>query len=176
MTAITSVTAERRAKGRSFHIRPPQDEPTPTWALWPPSPPLLLAVATLVGILLLGWFAVLTIPAKAVATAWAPAAGLALGLGIRTPRRYLWLASVAVVLVIFWVNVAYFRSWPLVVAAPAAAGLEMAIGSLILRWGGKEIATLETHRDLARLLLAVIVAATAYDLTPTQEIRTAPDV
>ena len=165
MTVITSVLAERRAERRSIHTQPPRDEPSPTWSLWPPSPPVLLAVATLVGILLLGLFSVLTIPAKAVATVWSPAAGLALGLGIRTPRRYLWLASVAVVLVIFYVNVAYFRSWPLTVAVSAAAGLEMAIGTLILRWGGKETPTLVTHRDLARLLFAVIVAATAYPLT-----------
>ena len=50
---------------------------------------------TLAAVFALGWFAVLTRPAGAVAASWWPASGLALGLGLLLPRRRLWLAAVA---------------------------------------------------------------------------------
>jgi len=164
VTAITSVPAERREQRRSRVLARPQG-PSSRPMLWPPSKHMVLVAATLIGIFALGWFSVLTRPAEAVAAVWWPASGLAIGLSIRTPRRHLWLACVAVGVVLLGANLAQYGSVPLAIASSFGAGVEMAIGTLILRSGGRETPVLATRRDLARLLLAVVAAATAYDVT-----------
>ena len=125
----------------------------------------MLVAATLFGIFSLGWFSALTRPTEAVAAVWWPASGLALGLGIRTSRRHLWVACVAVGVVLLGANLAQYGSVPLAVTSTFGAAVEMAIGTLILRSSGERTPTLATRRDLARLVLAVVVAATAYDAT-----------
>jgi len=122
----------------------------------------MLVAATLFGIFSLGWFSALTRPSEAVAAVWWPASGLALGLGIRTSRRHLWVACVAVGVVLLGANLAQYGSVPLAVTSTFGAAVEMAIGTLILRSSGERTPTLATRRDLARLVLAVVVAATAY--------------
>ena len=114
-----------------------------------------------------GWFAVLTRPAGAVAASWWPASGLALGLCLLLPRRQLWLAVIAVVVVLLGPNLAQYGSLPLAAAASVAAGIEVSIASLVLRGRGEERPTLETYGDLVMLLLAVAAGAAAYDLTVT---------
>ncbi|MCA0308507.1 MAG: hypothetical protein LCH87_14345 [Actinobacteria bacterium] len=128
-------------------------------------PAMVVPAAILLGIFALGWFAVLTRPAEALSAIWWPASGLALGLAVRTPRRQLWLVSVAVALVLLGVNLVQYSSVTLGVAASVAAGVEVAIGAMILRAGGIESPGLASYADLAMLLLAVMAAATAYDVT-----------
>lgn len=129
------------------------------------SPTGVLVIGCLLGIFAMGWFAEWTRPAEAISTLWWPASGLALGLGVRTPRRYLWLVGTAVGLVLLGANLAQYSSVPLGVAASVGAGVEVAVGALILRAGVEGVPTLRTYADLAMLLLAVAAAATAYDLT-----------
>jgi len=164
VTAITSVPAERREKRRSRAPARPQG-PSSRPMLWRPSRHMVLVAATLIGIFALGWFSVLTRPSEAVAAVWWPASGLAIGLGIRTPRRRLWLACVAVGVVLLGANLAQYGSVPLAVTSSFGAAVEMAIGTLILRTGGSETPVLGTRGDLAWLVLAVVLAATAYDVT-----------
>jgi integral membrane sensor domain MASE1 len=130
--------------------------------LWQPSREMLLVAATLFGLFALSWLSVLTRPSGAVAAVWSPASGLALGLGIRTPRRRLWLACVAVGVVLSAANLAQYGSLPLAIASSFGTAVEMAIGTLILRTGGRETPALRTRRDLAWLVLAVVVSAAAY--------------
>ena len=125
----------------------------------------MLVVATLMGIFVLTWFSEWTRPAEAVAAVWWPASGLALGLAVRTPRHRLWLVCCAVVVVSLAANLLHSHSLNLAVAVSVAAGIEAAIGALILRAGGLAEPSLETYADLGMLLLAVITAATAFDLT-----------
>ncbi|HEY3339757.1 MAG TPA: SpoIIE family protein phosphatase [Propionicimonas sp.] len=170
MTAITSVKVERRAKRPSARVRPSRPDRSRRRALWPPSGRTVMACAILIGICALGWFSVVTRPADALAAVWWPASGLAIGLGIRSPRRYLWLASLAVAVVLVGANLAQYGSVPLAIASSIGAGAELAIGTLILRSGmlrsgGAETPALATPRDLAILLLAAVAAATAYDAT-----------
>ncbi len=58
-----------------------------------------LVVGSLIAILAGGWLAIVTQPTALVTTAWWPAAGIALGLGIRFPRKYVWFLALAVCLV-----------------------------------------------------------------------------
>lgn len=143
---------------------------TPVVTPVPPTPqprlsPTVLVVATLMGIFVLTWFSEWTRPAEAVAAVWWPASGLALGLAVRTPRHRLWLVCCAVVVVSLAANLLHSHSLNLAVAVSVAAGIEAAIGALILRAGGLAEPSLETYADLGMLLLAVITAATAFDLT-----------
>lgn len=165
MTAITSASAERRANRPSDRAltRPkgPSSRPSPSR----PWQHIMLVAATLGGICVLGWFSVLTRPAEAVAAVWWPAAGLALGLGIQTPRRRLWLACLAVAAVLLPVNLAQYGSVTLAIASSFAAAVEMAIGTLVLRSANEGKPVLATRSDLALLVLAVVIAATAYDVT-----------
>jgi phosphoserine phosphatase RsbU/P len=132
---------------------------------WKPSHTVILVVVTLLGVCLLGWFSVLTRPVQAVAAVWWPAAGLSLGLAIRLPRRFLWLVSVAVALVLLGVNVVQYPAWPVAIGASIGAGLEVAVGAWILRSGSDAVPALRTNSDLIRLIVAVVLAATAYDWT-----------
>ncbi len=165
MTTITSASAERRAKRETSRaVDSSQDAPS-RLALWPPSSSAVLAAATLVGIFALGWFSVVTRPALAAGAVWWPASGLAIGLGIRTPRRLLWWSALAVGVVLLGANVAQDGSLPMAVASSVGAALEMAIGTMILRSGGRETPRLANRGDLARLLMAIVLAVTAYDVT-----------
>lgn len=113
---------------------------TPVVTPVPPTPqprlsPTVLVVATLMGIFVLTWFSEWTRPAEAVAAVWWPASGLALGLAVRTPRHRLWLVCCAVVVVSLAANLLHSHSLNLAVAVSVAAGIEAAIGALILRAG-----------------------------------------
>lgn len=161
---VDSVAAGGRVRDDSpVLVTPRAHLPATVSRLAPPA--VVVPAAILLGIFALGWFSVLTRPAEAVAAIWWPASGLALGLAVRTPRRQLWLVSVAVALVLLGVNLVQYSSVTLGVAASVAAGVEVAIGAMILRAGGIESPGLATYADLAMLLLAVMAAATAYDVT-----------
>ncbi|MCB0911248.1 MAG: SpoIIE family protein phosphatase [Propionibacteriaceae bacterium] len=144
---------------------PPRAEAPRPARRWISSPTGVLVVATLAGIFALGWLSEWTRPAEAVSAIWWPVSGLALGLGVRTPKRHLWLVSAAVALVLLGPNLVHSGTALLGIAASVAAGVEVAIGALILRAGVAGVPSLKTYADLGMLLLAVVTAATAYDLT-----------
>ena len=164
MTTITSVGSERREPGRPATV---QGRPGPSSHQLLPgrAQHAALVVATVLGIFALGWFSVLTRPSAAVAAVWWPASGLAIGLGIRTPRHRLWLACLTVGIVLLGANLAQYGSIPLAISSSIGAGVEMAIGTLILRPRGSRTPRLATRGDLAWLVLAVVVAASAYHAT-----------
>lgn len=165
VTVITSAPAERRQTSRAARARAQWQNVAAQVALWRPSPHMVLVAVTLFGILSLGWFSSLARPTQAAAAVWWPASGLALGLGIRTPRRRLWMACAAVGVVLVGANLAQYGSLPLAIASSFAAALEMAIGTLILRTAGEETPELADRHDLLWLVLAIVVAATAYAMT-----------
>lgn len=165
MTTITSVSAEKRAKREASRVLDSTQHASTRHSLWPPSSRTVLVCATLFGIFALGWFGAVTRPSEAVAAVWWPASGLAIGLGIAVPPRRLWLACLAVGALLLTSNVAQYGSLSLAIASSVGAAVEMAIGTIILRASGEERPRLANRGDLARLLLAVVLAASAYDVT-----------
>jgi hypothetical protein len=163
--AIISAPTERREDSRPGTADALPQQPPSGLARYGIGSSTLLVIGTLVGIFILGTFSVLTRPAQAVATVWWPASGLALGLGIHTPRRRLWVACVAVAAVLILPNLGQYGTVRLAVAATFGAALEMAVGTLILRYRLQQLPRLASRRDLAMLVLAVVNAATVYDLT-----------
>lgn len=162
--AITSAPPQRDDRAtRPADGRPAVSPARPRGLLSPSS--LVLVIGTLVGIFALGSMSVLTRPSAAVATVWWPASGLALGLGIHTPRRRLWLACAAVAGVLILPNLAQYGTARLAVAATVGAALEMAVGTMILRYRMQKLPRLASRRDLAMLVLAVVNAAAVYDVT-----------
>ncbi|TPG35068.1 serine/threonine protein phosphatase [Mycobacterium hodleri] len=122
----------------------------------------MLIVCALAAIALTSWLSFAMRPATFVTYAWWPAAGIALGLGIRFRIRYLWVLALAVTAVtlpiLFWAG----RSNP--IAISVSVGVEMIVGTLILRGRQDKLPTLDSPRDLARLVVATVVAAVVYDL------------
>lgn len=126
-----------------------------------------MIVGALLAVLLLGWLSLATRPAAQSFSAWWPAAGIALGLAIRFPRRYLWLLAPAVCLVTLPPQLWADRPLPLAVALAVAASVEMAVGALILRGRSDTFPSLVSLGDFTRLLLAALAAAVIYDLVAT---------
>lgn len=125
-------------------------------------PNAALIAGSLVGIALLSWLALATRPATVVSAAWWPAAGIALGLGIRFRTRYTWMLALAVAAVTLPVLLWSGRTGAVVISL--AVGIEMLVGTLILRGRRDTLPTLATPRDFARLLVATVAAAVVYDL------------
>ncbi|BBY14790.1 SpoIIE family protein phosphatase [Mycolicibacterium litorale] len=118
----------------------------------------------LVGVVVVGWLSLVTQPTALASTAWWPVAGIALGLGIRFPRRYVWVLAGAVAAITLPLLLWAGRSAPLAVALALTVALEMIIGTVILRGRNDCLPTLSAPRDLGRLLVAVASAAVVYDL------------
>ncbi|OBB43253.1 hypothetical protein [Mycobacterium sp. 852002-51961_SCH5331710] len=98
---------------------------------------------------------------------WWPAAGVAVGAGIRFPRRYLWLLTPAVCLVTLQPQLWADRPLPLALALSLAVGVEMVVGTLILRGRTDTFPRLVTLGDFTRFLLAALAAAVVYDFAAT---------
>ena len=130
----------------------------------PAAPSAALIVGSLLAIAALSWLAVVTQPTALATAAWWPAAGIALGLGIRSPRKYLWMFALAVFVINVPVALWAGRPVPLALAASAGAGLEMVVGARILRGRHDRLPTLAYPRDVGRLLVAAVAAAMVYDL------------
>ncbi|MGE2719751.1 SpoIIE family protein phosphatase [Mycolicibacterium celeriflavum] len=130
-------------------------------------PVAVFIVASLLAILLLGWLSLATRPTAESFTVWWPAAGVAVGLGIRFPRRYLWLLAPAVCLVTLPPQLWADRPLPLALALSLAVGVEMVVGTLILRGRADTFPRLVTLGDFTRFLLAALAAAVVYDLVAT---------
>ena len=131
------------------------------------APAALFVVGSLLAVLLVGWLSLTTRPAAHLQTAWWPAAGIALGLGLRFPRRYLWALAPAVAFMTLPAQLWADRPLPLAVALSAAVAVEMAIGTVILRGRADELPGLVTLEDFGRLLAAAFTAAVVFDLLAT---------
>ncbi|MET0900714.1 MAG: SpoIIE family protein phosphatase [Mycobacterium sp.] len=105
-----------------------------------------------------------TRPTALATAAWWPIAGIALGLGIRFPRRHTWILAVAVAAVTLPVVVWAGRPAPLAIALTVAASIEMLVGTLLLRGRQDRRPTLSTSRDLGRFLLIAIATSVLYGL------------
>lgn len=124
----------------------------------------MFVAVCLVGVVVVGWLSLVTQPTALASTAWWPVAGIALGLGIRFPRRYVWVLAGAVAAITLPLLLWAGRSAPLAVALALTVALEMIIGTVILRGRNDCLPTLSAPRDLGRLLVAVASAAVVYDL------------
>ena len=115
----------------------------------------MFVVLCLLAVAVISWFSLVTQPAALATTAWWPAAGVALGLGLRLPRRWVWLLAAAVAAIT--VPLALWAGRPVLLATglSVAAGLEMVVGTLILRGRRDELPSLSTPRDIGRLVVAV---------------------
>ena len=127
-------------------------------------PGAAFVVGSLIAVLAVSWFAVVTQPSALATTAWWPAAGIALGLGIRFPRKDVWMVALAVGVLSLPVALYAGRPGPLAVVLSIGAGVELVVGTLILRGRNDRLPTLAEPRDIGRLLGAVITAAVVYDL------------
>ena len=81
-----------------------------------------------------------------------PAAGIALGLGVCFPRRYLWFLAPAVAAVTLPVLLWAGRPPLLALALVAALAVEMAVGTLLLRGRRDRVPRLSTPGDLVLFL------------------------
>jgi len=130
----------------------------------PAVPGAAFVVGSLIAVLAVSWFAVVTQPSALATTAWWPAAGIALGLGIRFPRKDVWMVALAVGVLSLPVALYAGRPGPLAVVLSIGAGVELVVGTLILRGRNDRLPTLAEPRDIGRLLGAVITAAVVYVL------------
>ncbi|MEV3903321.1 SpoIIE family protein phosphatase [Mycobacterium sp. NPDC050551] len=134
----------------------------------PPSsrraPTTVFVAGSLAAVLIAGWLSLVTQPTALVSTAWWPAAGIALGMGLRIPRRYTWMLAVLVAAITLPLLLWAGRPLALAVALAVAGGIEMAVGALVLRGRSDTLPALASPRDLGRLLIAVLAAAVVYDM------------
>ena len=91
-----------------------------------------------------------------------PASGIALGLGVCFPRRYLWFLAPAVALVSLPVLLWAGRPLLLALALVAAFAIEMAVGTLLLRGRRDRVPRLETPRDLVAFFGIALISTAVY--------------
>jgi hypothetical protein len=143
-------------------VRVPPGSPPPQPA--GPAAPAAFIVGSLIAILVVGWLAIATQPTALASTAWWPAAGIALGMGIRFPLKHVWFLAFAVGVVTLPLSLWAGRPALLAVALSIGVGIEMAVGTLILRGPDDRVPSLGVPRDLGRLLVAVVMAAVIQNL------------
>ena len=102
-------------------------------------------------------------PGLATPPLW-PASGIALGLGVCFPRRYLWFLAPAVAVVLLPILVWAGRPTSLALALVAAAAVEMAVGTLLLRGRRDRVPRLATPRDLFLFFGIALVSTAVYGL------------
>lgn len=125
----------------------------------------LLSVAAALGVVfLVSWLVLLTKPAGAVMPTWWPAAGIAVGMASRLPRRQAWAFSAAVGVIVLVAELSVRQSLTITLAAAVGVALETAIAAMILRSKKDRSPRLYTRADLRRLILAALLGATAFDL------------
>ncbi|MFI5508233.1 SpoIIE family protein phosphatase [Mycobacterium sp. NPDC051804] len=91
-----------------------------------------------------------------------PASGIALGLGVCFPRRYLWFLAPAVALVSLPVLLWSGRSLSLSLALVAAFAVEMVVGAVLLRGRRDRVPRLATPRDLVMFFGIALVSTAVY--------------
>uniref|UniRef100_A1UK08 Stage II sporulation E family protein n=1 Tax=Mycobacterium sp. (strain KMS) TaxID=189918 RepID=A1UK08_MYCSK len=127
-------------------------------------PAVVFVVGCLFAVLVVGWLSLVTQPTALASTAWWPVAGIAVGLGIRFPRRQVWAPAAAVAAITLPLLLWAGRPAALATALAFAVALEMVIATLILRGRHDRLPSLSEPRDLGRLLVAVASAAIVYDV------------
>lgn len=137
--------------------------PTPEQTHWQ-VPNAVFIAGMLVAVFAVTVLVVKTQPTALATAAWWPIAGIALGLGIRFPRRYSWILAVAVAAVTLPVVVWGGRPPLLAIALTVAASIEMVVGTLLLRGRHDRSPTLSTSRDLGRFLLIAAATSVLYGL------------
>lgn len=113
-------------------------------------------------IALLSWFSFATRPDGAIATAWWPASGLAVGIAIQLRRRHMWWFAGAVGLVVLWTALGLGRAVALSISGSFAVVVEIVVAHLILRRVDRQIPGLRTREDLGRVLVSAFAAASAF--------------
>jgi phosphoserine phosphatase RsbU/P len=93
-----------------------------------------------------------------------PASGIALGLGVCFPRRYLWFLAPAAAVVSLPVLLLAGRPISLALALVAAFAVEMAVGTVLLRGRRDRVPRLQTPRDLVSFLVIAFVSSSIYGL------------
>jgi phosphoserine phosphatase RsbU/P len=93
-----------------------------------------------------------------------PASGIALGLGVCFPRRYLWFLAPAAAVVSLPVLLLAGRPISLALALVAAFAVEMAVGTVLLRGRRDRVPRLQTPRDLVSFLVIAFVSTSIYGL------------
>ncbi|WP_245906066.1 MASE1 domain-containing protein [Mycolicibacterium palauense] len=144
MSPVPPATAPTRVRSRAGHIA--------------------FIGGSLLAVLTIGWFSLVTQPAALTTSAWWPAAGVALGLGLRYPRRYVWPLATAVAVITIVIAVWAGRGAPLSALLSLSTAIEMIIGTVILRGRRDVLPSLAAPRDIVRLLLAIAVASVVYAL------------
>jgi serine phosphatase RsbU (regulator of sigma subunit)/integral membrane sensor domain MASE1 len=91
-----------------------------------------------------------------------PASGIALGLGVCFPRRYLSFLAPAAAVVTLPVLLLTGRPTSLAIALAAAFAVEMAVGTVLLRGLRDRVPRLATPRDLVVFLVIAQVSAAIY--------------
>ena len=136
--------------------------------LWRPTQPVtktaVFVAACLLAVLVISWLSLVTQPEALAASAWWPAAGVALGLAIRFPRRHIWKFAAAIVVITLPLMVWAGRPVTLAVGLAVATGIELIVGAAILRGRRDELPTLASQRDIGRLLVAVFAASVVFDV------------
>lgn len=124
----------------------------------------VFVVLCLLAVAVISWFSLVTQPAALATTAWWPAAGVALGLGLRLARRWVWLLATAVAAITIPLALWAGRPALLATGLSVAAGLELVVGTLIMRGRRDELPALSTPRDIGRLVVAVFASAATFDV------------
>ncbi|GAA1700665.1 hypothetical protein GCM10009808_17950 [Microbacterium sediminicola] len=111
---------------------------------------------------LIGFMSLATRPTALASSAWWPAAGIAIGLGIQFPKARLWILAPLVAATTL--PLALYAGRPVVVALALAVvvGIEMSVGVIILRGRSPHIPRLEKMPDLGRLLIAAAASAVTF--------------
>lgn len=97
--------------------------------------------------------------------AWWPNAGIAIGLGVRFSRRHTWALAVAVSAVTLLVLLSSETPAALAGTLAVLAGVEMMVGTLLLRGREDRWPKLSSSRDLVRFLFIAAVASVLYGLS-----------
>ncbi len=125
----------------------------------------LLPVAAALGVVFLAsWLVLLTKPAGAVMPTWWPAAGIAVGMASRLPRRRGWAFAAAVGVVVLVTELTMQQPLARSVAVAVGGVLETVVAAMILRSRKDRSPRLYTRVDLRRLVLAALLGATAFDV------------
>lgn len=126
------------------------------------TPGAVFIIVALLAILLASWLSFATRPTAQISTTWWPAAGVALGLGLRLPSRHLWIlapiVSITTLPLLLWAG----RPLPVAIVFATAVGVELVVGTLIFRGRANVRPRLAALSDFTRLMLAASAASVVY--------------
>ncbi|MDJ1114883.1 SpoIIE family protein phosphatase [Microbacterium dauci] len=122
----------------------------------------IVAGGSLLLIVLLGALSLATTPASLASSAWWPAAGIALGLGVQFRAARLWLLAPLVGATTLPLALIAGRPIAVALALAVVVAVEMAVGVLILRGRSSRVPRLERKADVGRLLVAAVASALTF--------------